>query len=1647
MGATEEEITVSNYAEKEDNIVCQVRVFDNTNRSSGWTDSNTIYVNNSEPIIPVIVLPIEDIYYKNMIRFNWTDSTDADDEPMNYWINVLNSEGEDIANISWASSNWNKNISDLDIWPAGNYNMSVGACDNEICSYSPVVNFGVDYIVPFVNISTPINDSIYGMYFDLNVNMTDNLSGIYEHWYNLTNSSGDVVRSGLLVLSGTDNYYAQVLTSGLSSEEYTITAYATDNVNNINSSSRDIWLDLDAAKLVVDPDNWVFREQWLKDDLDITIEINRSGTIYSSEEDVIIKNITEIDYTIRFNDGTLKIINSTSTNSTEYSWDQSFDTTGWVEGRYDVVVNVEDYWNNTNTITTWFMIDRSAPSYANMGYEPLTVYDKDDINLSIDLINNVFIWESNENNIDKDLTVFQYNNTVGGTLVELNVSSGNISYVGDNFYGMISNEYAVAGDTLQWRVNASDLAGNLLVTPWQYIIIASTPPTFDSNIADLSWEEDEDDTSLDLDDYFSDEDQDTLTYTVDILPKGTLLYDNFDNLSDTMVKNNGTYENVVLGDGLNDDSLLIQSEVNNLLINGDFEEQEFDEEYINVPVGWERNSYPRYNHTGPPGVENYTIVNEHNYYSQAVAVEEEETYTLSMYVINDSEPGYGRMHINWFNSLYLTDTSVNKTLSYLSSTLDCEDPYNCTGIYYLNTTADLNSSASRRSLILDSPSNAVYAEIVLDTDSLDISARINDVQFEQKDYSSEFYSGHRLPGVLFYPVETNRGRDRLNLEEGTVTMFVKPTWDSVYTNNEQETFFNVKSSNVDVLMLSAENEKLTFSLLDEAYQVEQNISGWEEGDWHFVAITWDNSSLMLNVDGVEENVSAVVSFGSINITDSDIYVGSDANGENQANSYIDEFAIFDYAKSSEELNEIDTNENSSYLEKPIAFSVSNGVVTLNPKDDYFGEQRAIFYGEDDYTKVYGNMVNLEVTPVNDAPRFNSSNSINDSSWWINQNQTIDLSEILYDVDGDLLIYELNFTGEYENISLESSGTIVTLIPDSDWAGRIENMSIIASDDDFSNSSNMFNVTVYFNWLNNTWVNGTFYHITTVNYDNSLTEIYQSSAQDSNFTELSGHTIVNSYFINSNISNSDITNSHVTNSTLEDIILVDTVVVGAFIDPSNVTNSTIIGNTRIIDSVVWNSVVDTSNITDSTIYNWVVEHANIDGNCIYWGNISNWDGTDLLYNKTDNGTCDNLPSLINYDPMITEFTTSIGGEGNNILNVGFNVKDINFNSVEWEENLTTTVNFGNGYIAQGYLDDSSDEGSESTTYSSSGTYTVILTVEDEGGAIDVEIRTITISLGDDDDDDEGGSSSSSSGGGSGGGRSASSNDEEDEEDEGINYVGQATSSIPNPSCTDGIKNQGEQGVDCGGPCSPCLVKATCFDNIRNQNEEEVDCGGVCGSCNVQEEDSTFSLFPYFIALLVAAIIIFVLATYLPKKKKSRRVLGAVGLSKGPITSSRVGIEQHPLPHHIAIQSAIHSEQGKDVFESLRQYINARLRSGTGKEHIKETLMMKGWPEEVVDVALDGSTELEGKLREVEDYIRDSFASGYKLKQIKLALIQRGWSKGIADLLLFEVHRPTRNLKNLREYVDYKIMQGKNLSEIKQILRSVGWRAEVIDSLLK
>ncbi len=67
-------------------------------------------------------------------------------------------------------------------------------------------------------------------------------------------------------------------------------------------------------------------------------------------------------------------------------------------------------------------------------------------------------------------------------------------------------------------------------------------------------------------------------------------------------------------------------------------------------------------------------------------------------------------------------------------------------------------------------------------------------------------------------------------------------------------------------------------------------------------------------------------------------------------------------------------------------------------------------------------------------------------------------------------------------------------------------------------------------------------------------------------------------------------------------------------------------------------------------------------------------------------------------------------------------------------------------------------------------------------------------------------------------------------QGTRYL-HSGSSVPTPTCNDGIQNGNETGVDCGGSCPACNgTTPTCNDGIQNGNETGVDCGGSCPSCS-------------------------------------------------------------------------------------------------------------------------------------------------------------------------------------------------------------------------
>lgn len=96
-------------------------------------------------------------------------------------------------------------------------------------------------------------------------------------------------------------------------------------------------------------------------------------------------------------------------------------------------------------------------------------------------------------------------------------------------------------------------------------------------------------------------------------------------------------------------------------------------------------------------------------------------------------------------------------------------------------------------------------------------------------------------------------------------------------------------------------------------------------------------------------------------------------------------------------------------------------------------------------------------------------------------------------------------------------------------------------------------------------------------------------------------------------------------------------------------------------------------------------------------------------------------------------------------------------------------------------------------------------------------------------------------------------------------------VEKPSCYDGVKNCHDGAcellVDCGGPCDPC---PTCSDGIRNQGEEGIDCEGPCPwKCKIEKPllKRTWVLYLLLGIVLLLILIAIIMIIRILRAKKS------------------------------------------------------------------------------------------------------------------------------------------------------------------------------------
>ena len=384
--------------------------------------------------------------------------------------------------------------------------------------------------------------------------------------------------------------------------------------------------------------------------------------------------------------------------------------------------------------------------------------------------------------------------------------------------------------------------------------------------------------------------------------------------------------------------------------------------------------------------------------------------------------------------------------------------------------------------------------------------------------------------------------------------------------------------------------------------------------------------------------------------------------------------------------------------------------------------------------------NITVNPVNDAPILMTLQNKS-----VNKDRLFTYDIDASDVDNDALTFSDNAT----QFIINANTGLISFIPAVEEVIDVQitvcdNVTVPAC------ANSVFTLTVNppISNITNSYLESVYY---SGNLSYNTTGVYSSDIIDSSITgiiNVSGSTIRNSTLVNStannciildsvlygidclnqvidpsdvrysNVSGSNITDSHIWNSNATNSVFDNAVIDNSAIDMSIVTNSTF-DNVTMTNSVIINS---------DTIVDTVIDNASITNNTITSGTIIMTNGT--LYDVSVSGP-KALKEIVNFKPT-ADFSYSAAYLVVTFVDLS---SDLNvYENSTLNDSLTYLWNFGDSTA--------STTANALHTYSSAGTFTVILTVTDKFNESNSKSMTITLTA-------QPSVSSYSSSGGSGG----------------------------------------------------------------------------------------------------------------------------------------------------------------------------------------------------------------------------------------------------------------------------------------------------------
>jgi len=188
----------------------------------------------------------------------------------------------------------------------------------------------IDTTDPAISITLPVNSTHYNLNPTLNATITD-LSGISYAYYNITNSSGDLVNSSSLT-NYTDYYTCTWDTQTVDDGNYSIVFWANDTVGNSNVSL--------TYKFIVDNTNpvWYIQSTPRSDNKSIH---SLTMTLDPYVQDLylwkVLRNITNFT-----GDEMYSNLTTVSAGTTRYDVTDTIDVSGWNDGFYNITLTACD---------------------------------------------------------------------------------------------------------------------------------------------------------------------------------------------------------------------------------------------------------------------------------------------------------------------------------------------------------------------------------------------------------------------------------------------------------------------------------------------------------------------------------------------------------------------------------------------------------------------------------------------------------------------------------------------------------------------------------------------------------------------------------------------------------------------------------------------------------------------------------------------------------------------------------------------------------------------------------------------------------------------------------------------------------------------------------------------------------------------------------------------------------------------------------------------------------------------------------------------------------------------------------------------------------------------------------------------------------